>query len=219
MEGFHVEQCNETKLTNYSTLTSPFFSGPLQYTPSKMYFKMYFPCKIYRDPLETPYTFYFNIKSSLLILLFTPARLCEGTPLQPLRLDFFGIDFPSHPRSQLPFLTFCGQAGQQNKGKVAQIPWVRSATQPSHPIDISPPPHLPSIPCQVNIHAVTRHFASLRAAGRIFPLHRAKYFHRALTLFFPLLLMWTTLVHNTPLMMWLTQWKTSKMNFLGLRCW
>ena len=39
--------------------------------------------------------------------------------LQQLRLDFFGINFPSHPRSQLPFLTFCGKG---NKGKGAQSP-------------------------------------------------------------------------------------------------
>ena len=31
------------------------------------------------------------------------------TPLQPLRLDFFGINFPSYPRSKLSFLIFCGQ--------------------------------------------------------------------------------------------------------------
>ena len=51
-------------------------------------------------------TLSFNIKCSLLKLLCTLTRLLEGTLLQPLRLDFFGIDFPSHPLSQLPFLTF-----------------------------------------------------------------------------------------------------------------
>ena len=38
-------------------------------------------------------TFHSIIKSSLLKLLCTLARLCEGTPLQPVRLDFL-----SHPR-------------------------------------------------------------------------------------------------------------------------
>ena len=47
------------------------------------------------------YTFRFNIKSSLLKLLFTLARLFKGTPLQPLILNFFGI---RDPRSLLPFI-------------------------------------------------------------------------------------------------------------------
>ena len=43
-------------------------------------------------------TFCFSSKCSLLKLLCTLARLCEGTPPQPHRLDFFGIiEFPSHP--------------------------------------------------------------------------------------------------------------------------
>ena len=82
-------------------------------------------------------TFCFNSKSSLLKLLCTLARLCEVTPLQPLRLNFFGINFPLHPRSQLPFLTF---RGQDNRGEIAQIPCARSAPQPSHPRDIETHP-------------------------------------------------------------------------------
>ena len=39
-------------------------------------------------------TFRFNRKCSLLKLLCTLARLCEGNPLQPLKLDFFGIRGP-----------------------------------------------------------------------------------------------------------------------------
>ena len=42
-----------------------------------------------------PSTFRFNSKSSLLKLLCTLARFCEGNPLQLFRLDFL-----SHPRSQ-----------------------------------------------------------------------------------------------------------------------
>ena len=86
------------------------------------------------------HTYRFNCKYSLLKLLCTLARLCEGTPFQPLRLDFFWINFSSHPRSQLSFLTFSGQAGQHNKGKGAQSPWARPAPQPSHTIYIAPPP-------------------------------------------------------------------------------
>ena len=84
--------------------------------------------------------FYSNIKSSLLKLLCTVAHLCEVTLLQPIRLDFFGIDFTSYPWSQFLFSTFRGQAGQQNKWKGAQIPLVRSAPQPAHPRDIAPHP-------------------------------------------------------------------------------
>ena len=54
-------------------------------------------------------TFHSNGKCSLLKILCNPTRLCEGTPLQPLRLDLFRIDFPSHTRSQLLFLNFQGQ--------------------------------------------------------------------------------------------------------------
>ena len=38
--------------------------------------------------------FLFNSKSSILKLLCTLARLCEETPLQPLRPNFFGINLP-----------------------------------------------------------------------------------------------------------------------------
>ena len=84
--------------------------------------------------ITTP-TFHFNSKYSLLELSCTLARLCQGTPLQPLRLDFFGINFPSRPWSQLPFLTF---SGQDNKGKGAQIPRAFYAPQIIHPRDIVP---------------------------------------------------------------------------------
>ena len=51
-------------------------------------------------------TFRFNIKYSFIKLLCTLTRLCRVTPLQPIRLEFFGIDFPLYPCSQLPFITF-----------------------------------------------------------------------------------------------------------------
>ena len=41
---------------------------------------------------------------------YAPSRAYAREPHQPLRLDFSGINFSSHPRSQLPFLAFCGQA-------------------------------------------------------------------------------------------------------------
>ena len=45
------------------------------------------------------HTLFSIIKSSLLKLLCTLVLLFEGNPLQPLRLNFFGIDFPLHPLS------------------------------------------------------------------------------------------------------------------------
>ena len=36
-------------------------------------------------------TFCFNVKYSLMKLLRTLAHLCEGNPLQPLPLDFYGL--------------------------------------------------------------------------------------------------------------------------------
>ena len=59
-------------------------------------------------------TFCFNIKSSLLKLLCTLARLCEGTPIQPLRLDFL-----SHPRSTLRFAIIAGMTTEQGESHSA----------------------------------------------------------------------------------------------------
>ena len=104
------------------------------------------------------YYLHFNIKSSLLKLLCTLARLCEGTPLQPLRLNFFEIDFPSHPRSKLLFLTFREHSGQQNKGKGAQILWAHSAPQFAHHHHIAPfPPTSHLSPAKVSaLHVNSR---------------------------------------------------------------
>ena len=54
-------------------------------------------------------TFRFDIKSSLFKSLCTLARLCEGTPLQPLRLKFL-----SHPRSTLQIAFFSGMTVETN---------------------------------------------------------------------------------------------------------
>ena len=126
-------------------------------------------------------TFRSNIRSLLLKLLCTLARLCEGILLQPLRLNLFGINFPLHPCSQFPFITFRGQVEQQNKGKDTQSPWVLSAPQPSHPHNIAhPPPHIPIIHRQGK--RVSRHFTSPSTAGGLFPLHFAKCTHLILPL-------------------------------------
>ena len=82
-------------------------------------------------------TFCSNSKCSFLKVVCNFTRLYEGNPLQPLRLNFFGIDYPLHLHSQFPFFSFHRQAGQQNKGKGMQSPHARSDTQPAHPRDIT----------------------------------------------------------------------------------
>ena len=62
------------------------------------------------------HSFHYIIKSSRLKLLCTLAHLCEGTPLQQLRLDFFGIDIPLASSLTISISHFL-RAGKQNKGK------------------------------------------------------------------------------------------------------
>ena len=54
----------------------------------------------------TSHTFCSIIKYLILKLLCTLACLYKGTPIQPLRIYFFGINFFLHPSSQLPFSLF-----------------------------------------------------------------------------------------------------------------
>ena len=124
-------------------------------------------------------TFRSITKCSLLKLLCTLARLCEGTPLQPLQLDFFRIYFPFNPLSLLPFLTFSGQG---KKGIGAHIPWARSAPQPAHPQHIPPLNTSHLSPAKVTSKSAPRHFVSSRADEGTFTLHFTKYFLCALTL-------------------------------------
>ena len=90
-------------------------------------------------------TFCFNIKSSLLELLCTLARLCKGSSLQPLRFDFFGIiNFPSHLLSRIAiYQFFVGQEGQQTtRGKLrrAHMSALHSPNRPTHPGPSHPHP-------------------------------------------------------------------------------
>ena len=55
------------------------------------------------------------------------------------KIEFFGINFPSHLRSHLQLLTLFGKKNR-TMGKV-QLLSARSDPQPSHPHDIAPPPH------------------------------------------------------------------------------
>ena len=105
-------------------------------------------------------TFYSDIKYSLLKLLCIFARLCEGNALQPLRLNFFGIDLSSHTCSQFPFIAFCGQ-DNRTRG-YAQISH-NHTTPPNLPTSVNPPSlHLLLILLQGNHHA---HVALFRVAA------------------------------------------------------
>ena len=125
------------------------------------------------------YTFRSNIKSSLLKLLCTLLCLCEGNPFQPFGLNSFKIDFLSHICSQFPFLNFHGQAGQKNKGKGIQSPWVCSASQTSQPCKIAAPPISHLSTAKVIARSVQR------AAGGMFPLHFSKWTHLVLPSLLP----------------------------------
>ena len=59
--------------------------------------------------IRLSHTFRFNSKCSLLKLLCTLARLCEGTPLKPLRLDFFEIRVLAH---NCDFRLFAGRTNR-----------------------------------------------------------------------------------------------------------
>ena len=109
---------NQSEQNNYLSIqisTKKFFISP--------YFNI---VKTYRThkskaPINNLQTFCFISKSSLFKILFTLSCLWEIVPLQPLRLDFFGIKFLSHPCSQFPFLIFHGQdnnIGKKEKWKL-----------------------------------------------------------------------------------------------------
>ena len=91
--------------------------------------------------------------------------------------------FPSHPWLTLLIAIFCGQ-DNRTRGK-AQFPSALSSIQPSHPRNISPPTSYvyPSKVISMPRRTAFWHSSSLRATGGNFPLHCAKYFLRALTLF------------------------------------
>ena len=96
------------------------------------------------------HTFRYIIKCSLLKLLCALACLCKGTPLQPLILDFFGIDFHLHPHSQFPFFTFRGK-DNITRGKTCRyherypIPNLTTPAKspPTPPTNYTPPRQAP----------------------------------------------------------------------------
>ena len=110
------------------------------------------------------HSFRFNSKSSLLKLLCTLARLCEGTPFQPLRIDFFGIDFPSHPPSQFPYLfsLLPGRTKEQGERRTDPMSAIYSPTIPPPRHNASP--HLALIPLKGKYH---KHVAPFRVDARL----------------------------------------------------
>ena len=92
------------------------FGVPLRTSPVKIFIRH---SSLWRFPITPKYhTFHSIIKSSLLILLCILAHLCKGTPLQPLRIHFFGI---RGPRSQLGFM-FSLFAGRVTRWKSCTNP-------------------------------------------------------------------------------------------------
>ena len=115
-------------------------------------------------------------KCSLLKLLCTLARLCEGIPLQPPQLDFFGINFSFRPCSQFTFFSFCGQ-GNRTRGKSCRSR--EHAPLPDLPAPVTPLPNLPLITCQGKNHVHVTPFSF--ATGRWINIYLA---NNELTLFF-----------------------------------
>ena len=126
--------------------------------------------------------FHFNSKSSLLKLIFTLARLCEGTPLQPLRLDFFRSTFPRILAHHCHFSLFAGRTTEQRERRAYPMSALLSPTRPPH--KNCSPPHLPLIHRQGKLQAAPLHSASPRAAAGMFSLRFLKYFLCSLTVFF-----------------------------------
>ena len=111
-----------------------------------------------------------------------------GKPTSKILTRLLWIDFSSHPHSQLSFLTFHGEK-QHNRGESSYIPWSRSSRKPSHPRNVSHPPHLPLIPCKGKLQARTTPFyigtdhwsnVSIVFRNTIYPCT-----HLVLTLIFP----------------------------------
>ena len=113
-------------------------------------------------------TFRFNSKSSLLKILCVLARLCEVTPLQPLRLDCFIINFPSHPYWPLSFIfsLFAGRTTEQEERRLYPMIATHSPTCP--PQRHHTPSLLPLIHRQGNIHASPLHSVLRRCWRNVF---------------------------------------------------
>ena len=92
-------------------------------------------CALHLWPVNLPFVLMLNVH---FWNYYVPSR--AWTPRKPLWLDFFGINFPSHPRSKLPFFNFCGQ-DNRTRGKSC-----RYHMSVLHRSTAPPPQHLPLPP-------------------------------------------------------------------------
>ena len=146
--------------------------------------------------------FHYIIRYELFKLLCTLVLLWEGAPLRPLRLNFL-----SHPRSTLLIAIFC-RHDTRTKEK-ACITHISATLSPTClPLRYcAPPPTFHLSPVKVSSKSALQHFPSPRTTGIIFPFHLSKYFLRALTMFFFLILPWTASNHPTPSRCWRSRLK------------
>ena len=126
------------------------------------------------------HTFYSNSKCSLLKSLCMIERLYGGTLLQPLRLEFFRINFPLHPSSQFLFINFRGK-DNTTRGKY-RIYHGRAPLPHLPNLETYLPPYLPHIQLQGNIPSAPRHFLPLCASGGMFTSNLANLTQNVLTL-------------------------------------
>ena len=111
----------------------------------------------------------------------------RGNPPSTTSTPLLRIDFPSHPCSQLPCITFHGQGNIARVTEQREIPHERFAPQMSHFRYITPPHPPPTShlsPTKVSATRASHHFTSLCVARVTFPFCFAKYFLHALNLLF-----------------------------------
>ena len=118
------------------------------------------------------YTFSYNVKYSLLILLCTLTLLCKGTLLQPLRLDFFEWTFPLVLAQKLRLSLFRTEQGERRADHMNAL------FSPTYQT------HIPRIHRQGKLQAALRHSTLPHTAGGFFSFRFAKYFLLSITLFF-----------------------------------
>ena len=113
-------------------------------------------------------------------IIIYPRALMRGNPLQPHRLDSFGIKFPLHPcYHNFHYSHFCRQ--EKNRGGAAPI---SAILPPTFAPQLPPSPQLRWIPLKGKLHVVPQNSASSRASGGSLTLRFAKYFLRSLILLF-----------------------------------
>ena len=94
-----------------------------------------------------------------------PHALMRGKPSSTTLTRFLWFNFPSHPRSQFPSLTFCGQ-DNITRGKVCRSHERNSLPNWPTPATSRPPPHLSHIPSKISIMHSLHHSASPHIAHR-----------------------------------------------------